>query len=48
MLKNDAVYVNGARLVFILSYVDDLFYAGPSRVIVENARDALGKVIKLE
>ena len=48
MLKDNAVYVNGVRLVFILSYINNLFYTGPLRVIIKNARNALGKVIELE
>ena len=45
---NNTVYVNGARSIFILSYINNLFYAGPSRVIIKNARNALGKVVELE
>ena len=48
MFKDNAVYINGVRLIFILFYIDNLFYTGPSRVIIKNACDALGEVIELE
>ena len=47
-LKDDTVYVNGTRSVFILSHIDDLFYVEHTQAAFEDARDALDKVVELE